>query len=313
MKKYRNSAFLVLAALIWGIAFVAQSTGGDAIGPWAFNCIRMIVGAISIAIFIPIMDKLKMTKTATSPTPLDKKILLKGGIICGCIAFFATNLQQLGITAGASAGKAGFLTTCYVVLVPVLAIFLKKKCGWNVWVSVVFAIIGLYLLCMKGSFSLELPDLLLILCALSFSVHILTIDHYSPMVDGVRLSCIQFIVCSILTAIPAFFVDMHHSIDGVRAWLAAFPADAWIAILYAGVMSCSIAYTLQIVGQEGVNPTVASLLMSLESVFSALAGAVILGERMSGRETWGCVLIFIAVIFAQLPLSAMMKKKSAAG
>lgn len=310
MKKntIRNSGLLVITALIWGIAFVAQSTGGDMAGPYVFNSIRSIIGAVVLVPVIFLLDRLKLTsKKPTSKE--DKKRLLKGGIFCGVALCIASNVQQLGLYFGASSGKAGFLTACYILLVPVAGLFLKKRIGWNIWMGVVLALVGLSLLCMKGSFSIQFSDSLLLLCALGFAVHILVIDHFSPLVDGVRMSCIQFLVCGILTAIPAFLFDMNHSVEGIRNTISALSAwNVWIPILYAGVMSCGVAYTLQIIGQNGLNPTIASLLMSLESVFSVLAGWILLGEALSRRELMGCVLIFAAIILAQLPVSSFHKR-----
>lgn len=301
-KKLTHSLLLLLTALIWGIAFVAQSAGGDAIGPYSFNCIRSIIGGLILIPVIKILDKTAFYDRKPV-TKKDKKLLLTGGIACGVALCIASNVQQLGLYFGASAGKAGFLTACYILLVPILGLFLKKKCGWNVWVGVVITLAGLYLLCMNGSLSFQFADILLLICALVFSIHILVIDHFSPLVDGVRMSCIQFFVCGLLSAIPMFFVDMKHSIAGITEWLPGFASfDAWIPILYAGLLSCGVAYTLQIIGQEGLNPTVASLLMSLESVFSVLAGWLILGETMGTREIAGCVLIFIAIVLAQIPV-----------
>lgn len=299
--KIRNSLLLVLTALIWGVAFVAQSKGGDAVGALSFNCIRSIIAGIVLLPVIKLLDALGYgsKKPATSQ---EKKTLVTGGICCGLALFLASTAQQIGITMGTEPGKAGFLTACYILLVPVFGLFLKKKCGFNIWIGVVIAVVGLYFLCMNGSISFETSDLMTLLCAVLFSFHILIIDHFSPLVDGVRMSCIQFFTCGIVGVIPMFIFDMGHSISGISEWLTLFAdADAWIAILYAGVMSSGVGYTLQIVGQNGINPTVASMLMSLESVFSVLAGVVILKQFLTVRETVGCVLIFAAIIIAQLP------------
>lgn len=302
----RNSCLLVLTALIWGVAFVAQSEGGDAVGPYTFNCIRCLIGSAVLVPVIALLDKMGLTSKKPT-TAAEKKTLLLGGVFCGVILCIASNLQQLGLYFGSSAGKAGFLTACYILLVPILGIFLKKKCGWNIWLGVGLTLVGLYLLCMNGSFVLQLSDILLLLCALCFAFHILVIDHFSPLVDGVRMSCIQFLVAGLLSAIPMFFVDLGGS--GLSVWTSALlTADAWLPILYAGILSCGAGYTLQIIGQQGVNPTVASLLMSLESVFSVIAGWVILGEKMGARELSGCVLIFCAVILAQIPIKKAERK-----
>ena len=301
-KKLRNSFLLLLTALIWGIAFVAQSAGGDAVGPYTFNCIRSILGALILIPVIILMDKTGLTYRKPA-TKKEWKTLIIGGISCGVALCLASNVQQLGLYFGASAGKAGFLTACYILIVPILGLFFKKICGWNIWAGVALSLVGLYLLCMNGSLTFQLADSLLLLCAFIFSIHILIIDYFSPLVDGVRMSLIQFLVCGILTAIPMFFVDMKHSMRGVVKLASSLASwDAWIPILYAGFLSCGVAYTLQIVGQKGLNPTVASLLMSMESVFSVIAGWVILGETMGLKELMGCGLIFIAIVLAQIPV-----------
>lgn len=299
--KIRNSILLIITALIWGIAFVAQSEGGSLIGPYSFNCIRQLMGS---AVLVPVIMIFGRSKKEEN-----KRELITGGVICGIIMFVATNLQQIGLHLGATAGKAGFLTACYILIVPVLGIFFRRKCGINVWIGVVLTLGGLYLLCINGAFRLQLCDALLMLCALCFAFHIMAVDRYSPLVSGVKLSCIQFLVSGILSAIPMYFVDMGHSVSGIKQWAAAMTVlEAWIPLLYAGIMSCGVAYTLQIIGQAGINPTLASLLMSLESVFSALAGWIILGENMSGREIAGCILIFSAIVLAQIPLKKSIKQ-----
>lgn len=303
-RNIRNSCLLILTALIWGIAFVAQTTGGDAVGAFSFNCIRSLIGGL---VLIPVIRVLDMKNDRRPKTAAEKKTLLTGGIACGCVMFIASSLQQLGINMGTEAVKAGFLTACYILLVPIFGLLLKKKCGWNIWVGVMMTLAGLYLLCMNGStgLSLRFSDGLVIVCSVCFALHILLVDHFSPLVDGVRLSSIQFIVSGLIGLIPTFFVDMHHSLAGFTAWLPALQSwDAWIPILYAGIMSCGVAYTLQIIGQNGLNPTIASLLMSLESVFSVLAGWIILGQKLSTREILGCMIIFAAIVLAQLPVGS---------
>ncbi len=297
-RQVRNSILLVLTAFIWGIAFVAQSEGGNAVGPFTFNGIRSLIGSIVLLPVIALLDRMKLT-SKKPVTKAEKKILLIGGLSCGVLLFLASSAQQLGICLGTPAGKAGFLTACYILLVPVLGLFLKKKCGVKVWTGIAITLVGLYLLCMSETLRLQSSDLLLLACALLFAVHILVIDYFSPRVDGVRMSCIQFLVCGILSLIPMFFSEIRVGAD---VWLAKLTdPGAWLAILYAGVLSCGVAYTLQIVGQNGINPTVASMLLSLESVFSVLAGWIILKQSLGAKELLGCGLIFIAIILAQLP------------
>lgn len=305
MKTKRNSFLLVLTALIWGVAFVAQSKGGDAVGPFSFNCMRSFLGAIVLIPAIVALDRFKLTKGK----PQDKaqrKNLIIGGICCGTFLAIATNLQQLGITGGTSAGKAGFLTACYIIMVPILSLFLKKKCSWNIWIGVGLTVVGLYLLCMTESLKFQLSDILILLCALVFAMHILVIDHFSPLVDGVRMSCVQFFVCGIISFVPMMIFEVCPV--GISEWASPLGTlDAWTPILYAGICSSGIAYTLQIIGQQDVNPTVASLLMSLESVFAVIAGALLLNEKLSAKELIGCLLIFVAITLAQIPVKSKTK------
>lgn len=307
-RQIRNSLLLVLTALIWGSAFVAQRKGGDVVGPFTFNGIRSFIGSAVLVPVILVLNRVKPSEKIPK-TRAEKTVLWVGGACCGTILFLASSAQQLGMYMGTSAGKAGFLTACYILLVPILSLFLKKKCGWNIWVGMGITVIGLYLLCMTDSLRFQASDLMVLLCALLFAVHILVIDYFSPLVDGVRLSCIQFLVCGILSMIPMFFVEMQHSLSGIVVWAQNLQSlDAWIPILYAGILSCGVGYTLQIIGQNGLNPTLASMLMSLESVFSVLAGWLILQEKMELRQLGGCALIFAAILLAQMPVDKFRKK-----
>ena len=296
MNKTKNTFLLLLTAFIWGVAFVAQSVGMDYVGPLTFNSVRSIIGALFLIPCIAFLDKLKEKEnkaagTDIQPEPQDKKTLIIGGVCCGIAIAIASTLQQYGI-AYTTVGKAGFITALYIVIVPILGIFLKKKPRLIVWVSVVLALAGLYFLCMTESLSFGVGDTLVLICAFVFSLHILIIDHFSPKVDGVRMSCIQFAIAGILCGIPALIFE-HPTLSALLA--------AWAPILYAGVLSCGVAYTLQIVAQKNYDPTTASLLLSLESVFSVLAGWVILGQSLSPREIFGCVLVFVAIVLVQLP------------
>lgn len=293
MKKMslRNPLLLFLTAVIWGVAFVAQSVGMEYVGPFTFSFTRCMIGGLVLIPCICLLDRLKKGETQEPKTAEDRRTLLAGGICCGAALCTASNLQQFGIKY-TSVGKAGFITAMYIVLVPVMGIFLKKAVGLKVWVSVALAVAGLYFLCITEGFSVSFGDLLVLLCAFVFSVHILVIDYFSPKVDGVRMSCIQFFVCGLLSGVCMLIwekPDLHAVLQ------------AWMPILYAGVLSCGVAYTLQIVGQKGMNPTVASLILSLESVVSVLAGWLLLGQKLSTRELSGCVLMFAAIILAQLP------------
>ncbi len=291
----RQSLLLLLTATIWGVAFVAQSVGMDYVGPFTFNAVRSIIGGVVLLPCIVLLGKINgkdSPETVKRTDCKDRKTLLIGGIACGVLLCVASNLQQFGIMY-TSVGKAGFITAMYIVIVPVLGIFLRKKVGGKIWCGVGIAVVGLYLLCMTESgFSIQKGDFLLMLCALVFSVHILVIDYFSPKVDGVKLSCIQFFTCGILSGVGMFLTETPQ-ISSIFA--------AWMPILYAGVMSCGVAYTLQIIGQKGMNPTVASLMLSLESVVSVIAGFLILHQTLSSRELIGCVLMFAAIILVQLP------------
>lgn len=291
----KNSLVLLLTAFIWGVAFVAQSVGGDAVGCFTFNGVRSLIGAAVLLPVIAFLDKQKKKELGEDQFLAqkgDKKTLILGGISCGLMLCIASNFQQFGISF-TTVGKAGFITAMYILIVPILGLFMKKKVGMKVWLGVILATVGLYMLCMTSeSFSLSKGDLLVLVCAGFFSLHILIIDYFSPKVDGVRLSCIQFFVCGLISTVIAFIFENPN----VGAILSG-----WLPILYAGVMSCGVAYTLQIIGQKNMDPTVASLILSLESVFSVLAGWVLLNQKLSIRELFGCVLMFLAIILAQLP------------
>lgn len=290
MNKIQSSLILLLTASIWGIAFVAQSVGMDYVGPFTFNAVRSIMGGIVLIPCIFFLNKLSK-KEKKYYSSKEKKLLLTGGICCGIFLCAASNFQQIGIKY-TTVGKAGFITACYIILVPILGIFLGKKTGKMIWLSVVLAVIGLYLLCISGSFSIGKGDFFVLCCAFLFAVHILIIDYFAPKTDGVKLSCIQFLVSGILSSIFMFLFE--------NPTLFAL-LQAWKPLLYAGVMSCGVAYTLQIIGQKNMNPTVASLILSLESCISVLAGWVLLHQKLSLREILGCVIMFIAILIAQLP------------
>ena len=308
MKKYLHSALLVLTALIWGAAFVAQSEGGNAVGPYTFNCVRSLIGALILLPVIRLLDALNLSGKKPS-CKAERKELIKGGVCCGLCLGFASCFQQLGLYLGTAAGKAGFLTACYILIVPVLGLFLRKKCGINIWAAICMAVVGLYLLCINGTLHLQQSDTLILICAFIYALHIITVDHFAANNDPVRMSCIQFATAGIVSAIPMLLTEMHPFTGGLSLWCSSFSSGAaWIAILYAGIFSNGVAYTLQIVGQQGVNPTIASLLMSLESVFSVLAGWLLLKQSLSLREIIGCAVIFAAILLAQIPMPE--KKRS---
>lgn len=298
--KTKNVILLVLTAFIWGTAFVAQSVGMDYLEPFTFNGVRSLIGGIALLPCIWFLGRMNGKAVSADEdgrmeegklSPAGRKELALGGIACGLLLFCATSLQQIGIQY-TTAGKAGFITAFYIVIVPVLGIFLGKRIGWKVWLAVAAALAGLYFLCITDKFTVGKGDVLIFVCAVVFSVHILVIDYFSPRVDGVKMSCIQFLVCGIMS-LPFMFA--------LETPKAGAMLEGWMPLLYAGVLSCGVAYTLQIIGQKNMNPAVASLILSLESCFSVLAGWAVLGERLSVRETAGCVLMFTAIILAQMP------------
>lgn len=301
----KGSLLLFLGAFIWGTTFIAQSVGVNHLNAFAFNCIRNFIGVIAL---LPVLlwQICTKPKNMNSVQEIDSsanslyqnikeifsKDLLIGGLICGTALCIASNFQQLGI-AYSTVGKSAFITALYIVLVPLLGLFFKKKLSIQIWIGVILAMIGLYLLCMKDEvFVLSTGDIYLLLCAFFFTIQITAVDHFAPKVNCVALSMMQFFVTAILSAIGMIFTK-------IPTW--ADITAAAIPLLYAGVLSCGIAYTLQIVGQKYLSATVATLIMSLESVFAALAGWLILNELLSTKELIGCGLVFAAVILTQIP------------
>ena len=287
-KSLRGSLLLLLGSVIWGAAFVAQRVGMDHLGPFSFNGIRMLLAGIVLIPVAAFIDRKK--EPGVRPDPKDQR---KAGLLCGVLLFVASSLQQMGLVT-TSAGKAGFITALYVVLVPVAAwLLFRKNPGRVIWLGVVLAVFALWLLCMPagGGFALQGGDLLVLGCAVAFTGQILCVDYYAPKVSGVKLARDEFLVTGVLSLLIAVFTETI-TWTGIR--------EALIPILYAGLMSGTVAYTLQIIGQRDTDPTVASLIMCLESVFATLSGALILGEKMTVRETVGCVLMFVAVVLAQL-------------
>lgn len=299
MKNIGYSFLLVLAAFIWGTTFVAQAEGNSA-GPFVFTCTRNFIAAGLLFGLARLLDFAGKSPRKPKNREENRK-LWKAGLLCGLALTFGTNFQQLGLFLGTSAGKSGFLTTCYIILVPVLSVFIGKKISLKSWICVAITLAGLYMLCIKDGFSVQASDGVLLLCALAFAVQILIVDKYGPDVDNVRLSAIQCLVACVLSGIPMFLVDMKHSLAGAtQAFEIYTHASAWIPLLYAAVLSSGVAFTLQIVAQNKIRPTVASLLMSLESVFAVLGGWAILGEQLTFREGAGCVIMMVAVILAQV-------------
>ena len=307
--KLRNTFFLLLTAMIWGAAFVAQSVSMDYIGPFTFICLRSVIGGLFLIPVIIVLDGIRKKSQNESANAVSaenilhieteekqrlswkNKQLIEGGIVCGFFLFFANCFQQTGIQY-TTVGKAGFITTFYIIIVPLIGLFFKKYCGILTWIGVVIALAGLYFLCITQKLTIQRGDALILCCSVLYAGQILAIDHYNPFVDGVKMSCIQFLTGGVLGAVFMFLFE-NPSLAMILS--AAGP------ILYTGIMSTGVGYTLQIVGQKGLNPTVAALILSLESVFSALSGYVFLHQVLTIRELIGCALMFIAIVLAQLP------------
>jgi drug/metabolite transporter (DMT)-like permease len=290
----RHSLLLLLTAFIWGMAFVSQSKGMDYMHPLTFNGVRSLIGAFVLLLYALFTGRIGGERARDT----DWRETVKAGICCGLALTSASTLQQFGIKY-TTVGKAGFLTTLYIILVPVAGVFFGKKIQGRVGIAAVMAAAGMYLLCMTESFSISMGDTLVILCAVAFTAHIMLIDRFSEKADGVVVSCIQFAVCGVVCMTGALIwgnPTFGQLKDGIGT------------LLYAGVLSCGVAYTLQIVGQRGVNPTVAALIMSMESVFATVAGWIAYktgflktDQTMSGRQIAGCIFVFAAVVLVQLP------------
>ena len=302
MNKKLHIFFLFLTALIWGTAFVAQRLGSEYVEPFTYLAWRSWAAVLFLAPLVRVMDHFSDRRGIDNRRPKtvsDRRLLIVGGCLSGFMLWAACAAQQIGI-AHTTASKAGFITALYVVIVPLLSIFIRKRPSVQIWACVALALIGLYLLCMKtASFRLEYGDAWELACAFFFAVEILLVSYYCSRVDPVRLSFVQFLVVAILSTILMLLIE-HPTADGLRL---ALPS-----ILYAGIFSSGIAFTLQIIGQVGVNATVASLVMSLESVFSALSGWLILHERMSPRELSGAVLMFLAIALSQIELPSRRRR-----
>lgn len=293
MKNIKGSLLLLLTAIIWGTSFVSQKLGMNYIEPFTFGASRFLLGALTLIPVILIFDRINGKKNVNEKSinlSLNNRNLIVGGILCGCALFFGATFQQFGIVH-TTAGKAGFITALYMVLVPIIGMFMGKKTDLYTWIGVIIAVIGLYLLSIKEGFSIGKGDAIVLMGTIFWAIHIITVDRFVNKVDGVKLSCIQFLTAGTLSLIAAFIAEEPKISEII---------DCEGPILYSAIMSVGVAYTLQIIGQKYTNPTLASILMSLESVFSAISGAIYLKESMLAREILGCVLVFIAVIIAQI-------------
>lgn len=302
LQRLKGNFILLFASFIWGLAFIAQSKGVESVPPSLFNGLRTLLGGLvllPIVLFINFKNKKKGIKT-------DKKTLLLGGIICGVLLCLASTVQTIGLLY-TSPGKAGFITALYMVIIPIIGILRGKVPRFSVLLSVLIAIVGLYLMCIDTAFNINFGDILMLICALLFSFHILAVDYFSPKVEGVYLATIQFFVCGSLNLIYSFIFE---------DWHLASIFNSYLSIGYAGIFSCGIAYTFQIVGQKYTDPTSASVLMSLESVFATLATVALTymgwnftGGKLTFKEIFGCVLMFVAIILVQLPTKIKTNKE----
>mgnify|MGYP000977746512 FL=1 len=286
----KSNLLLILASIIWGCAFVAQNVGMNYIGPWTFSTIRFLIAGFSLLAIIPILDK-KRTHVIRPKTKEEKMKLLLGSVLCGLALSIGSIVQQIAMLT-VPVAKAGFLTTLYVLFVPMITLLFGKKIPLKVWIGIAMALFGLYLLSMAGNLAIGIGEILLILAAFLFAIHIIIIGHFSTRVDPVRLSCGQLLIGGFATVIPMIVIE-KPTIGSILA--------AYIPLLYTGIFSSCVAYTLQIFAQKEANPTIAGMLLSLESVFAALAGYLILHQVLNTRELIGCVVIFIAIVIAQLP------------
>ena len=296
-RRFTGMILLVSASIIWGLAFVAQSAGMDYMGPYTFTAVRSAIAALGLGACVLVFDRLGL-----SPKNTDKKLLWRAGIVLGVVLTVASNLQQIALMT-TSAGKTGFITSLYIVFVPILGLFIKRKPHPMLWVCVSVAAVGLYFLSIYGDFTMSVGDLLVLACAFVFTFQILLVDYYAPKVDVMRLNFIQFAVMAVLSAVPMALFE--------KPTFSAI-SSAWVTLVYAGLFSGCVAYSLQIFGQRRLEPTTASLLLSLESVFSVLAGWVVLGQTLTARELFGCGLMFAAVVASQLPWKKIFSRRQPA-
>jgi len=300
VNRVRQNVLPLITAMIWGTAFVAQSVGAEYMGAFTFNAARAVIAFVFLLCLCGLRAVCRRSRGEASAVG-SRRDLAAGGLACGTALAVASWFQQKGLET-TTAGKAGFITALYIVLVPLVGLALGRKAPRAVWLGVMLAVAGLYCLCVDEAFSITGGDLYVLACAFCFTAQILAVDHFTAKVDGVALSCAQFLVMTFLSAAGAL-TEAPPSLAMLPQWIGP--------VLYVGVFSSGVAYTLQILAQKGSDPAVVSLLMSMESVFAALAGALILGDRMSGREYLGCALMLAAVILAQLPDTPRRKTEAA--
>ena len=290
-RTFKSNLCLLGTAVIWGFALVAQRDSMSVMGPFMYSAIRMFLGSAALVPVFIISDRIKRRSSRTEQTAESGRILLKGGIIAGIVVFLSMNLQQVALTS-TDAGKTAFITALYIVLVPILGIFLKRRTNINNWIGAGIGVAGLFFLCVTSDFTVATGDMLLLAGSFGWAVQIFIIDYFAPKVNAAKLISVQFFVAGLLSLTVALITETNT----IEAVISSIPS-----LLYTGIMSSGIAYTLQAVGQKYANPTTASVILSTESLFGALAGFIFLNEVMSGRELLGCVLMMTAVIIAQLP------------
>ena len=308
VRNLKGSLFLLVATIIWGCTFVAQDIVANAnlIGSFEFHAVRTLIGAVVLVPVILIADAVKKKQgTYEKPTPKSRKTLLMGGLVCGAFHCLAANLQQVGMTLGTSSGKAGFITAMYIIFVPIIGLLFKKKIQPHIYGCIVCAVVGLYLLCAFGDsgFSqISVGDFITLLCAVAFAMHILAVDNFVEKTDCIKLSCLQFVFSGLMATVLTFVFENGFHPSYVIKLIGP--------ILFAGVLSCGIAYTFQVIGQKySSSSTVASLIMSFESVVSVIASAIYLGAFLKTHEYVGCTLMFVAVIASQIDFGAIFKKR----
>lgn len=300
MTKSRKDSFigsllLALAAIIWGSSFVAQSTGAQYVGPFTFIALRSLLASVTL---LPVIFSFDLIKKKTKPlsyhkmSKADYKYLIISGLVCGVALFAASSLQQIGIDKGTQPGMAAFITALYILLVPIFSVVTGKKIKGITWFCAGVSVIALYLLCVKPGGTIQKSDLYVLACAVCFAIHIMIIDKVSPKLDGVRLSAVQFFVAGVI-ALAVVLLTEDVTSEGIK--------QAAVSIVYSGIVSSGIAYTFQILGQQKTEPTIATMVMSLESVFGVLTAMLVLSQVPTIRETIGCILMFAAIILAQLP------------
>ena len=301
--KILSPILLLVASMIWGFAFAAQDAASE-VGAFTLGFARSLIAGVFLIFVIILLDRAMRTERKLfSRGKIDiTKYELIGGVICGTVLALASAFQQIGINRGTDGGKAAFITALYVVVVPIYSLLLKKRAPLNVWISVGIAAVGFYLLCIKNDLTVSLSDLLVVACSLIFPIHILAIDHFSPRCDGVRMSMVQFFTAAFINLVIALFTERGAEVTSVF--------DNILPILFLGIGSSGIAYTLQIIGQKGVNPSAAAIILSLESVFGVVGTAMFLGQTLSVREYIGCGVVLIAVILSEIDFKSLVKNKS---